>query len=459
MMDITSQISSLRQGEHLCSVYDTTTEMMSQAVPYLKQGLHGGEQCIYVADENTNESVLSALTLGGIDADEALKEQRLLLWNRHNYKPAGPFAREIMFDFVQTNVEKALAQGYTGLRLAVEMTWAPNAGVTVQDLVSWESLLNRLSYPGSKASFICMYNRLLLPSALIKEAVYVHPVVVLGQQVCPNLFYQPPEIALENKTEEEKLAWMLTQITRADVAEKALYQKTRALETANAELERFAYAASHDLREPLRLVSSYVDLLARRYKGKLDSDADDFINFTLMGVRRMEKLIQGTLTFAKVGLGTSVFEAVNCNELVTQAVANLDCSITETCAQIIRHPLPTVVGNPFLLLQVFQNLLHNALKYHGDQAPIVEISCHQEDGQWQFAVKDNGVGIERQYHQKVFDIFQRLESLDENSGSGIGLAICKKALERHGGQIWIDSEVGKGSTFYFSLPVRVQFNA
>lgn len=456
MIDITSQICNLRQGEHLCSVYDSTTEMMSQAVPYLKQGLRCGEQCIYVADENTNESVLTALTLGGIDADEALQQQRLLLWNRHNYKPAGPFAREVMFDFVQTNVQKALAQGFTGLRLAVEMTWAPNAGVTVQDLVAWESLLNRLSYPGSKASFICMYNRLLLPSALIKEAVYVHPVVVLGQQVCPNLFYHPPEIALENKTEEEKLAWMLSQITRADIAEKALQQKTKALESANTELERFAYAASHDLREPLRLVSSYVDLLARRYKGKLDSDADDFINFTLMGVRRMEKLIQGTLTFAKVGLGTSVFEAVDCNDLLTQAAGNLDCSMTEARAQIVRHPLPTVVGNPFLLLQVFQNLLHNAVKYPADQAPVVEISCQRWEEHWQFAVKDNGRGIEPQYHQRIFDIFQRLDSLNETSGSGIGLAICKKALERHGGRIWVESDIGKGSTFYFTLPIRVQ---
>ena len=456
MTKLTSQISALQQGEHLCSVYETTAEMMAQAVPYLKHGLLCGEQCIYVADENTNESVLSSLRDGGIDIDQAVEDKHLFLWNRADYKPAGPFNRDVMFNFVQGSVEKAVAEGFSGLRLAVEMTWAANSGVSLQDLIAWESLLNRLSYPGSKASFICMYNRSLLASALIREAVYVHPVVVLGEQVCPNLFYQPPEIALENKSEEEKLQWMLSQITRADLAEKALIQKTKALEASNAELERFAYAASHDLREPLRLVSSYVELLARRYKGRLDSDADDFINFALMGVHRMNRLIQGTLTYARVGLSAPIFEAVNCEEVLTEVFANLASSITETSAEIVRHPLPVVNGNRFLLGQVFQNLIHNAIKYHGASRPVVEISAQSRDGECLFLVRDNGVGIDPLYHRKVFEIFQRLDSLDEKAGCGIGLAICKKALERHGGKIWVESLLGKGAAFYFTIPVGVK---
>jgi len=394
MTDLPTQIRSLKQGEHLCSVYETTREMMTQAVPYLKHGLLSGEQCIYVADENTNETVLSNLRNGGIDTDRAVEERHLLLWNRHDYKPAGPFDREVMFNFVQGNVEKAVAHGFSGLRLAVEMTWAPSAGVTFQDLVTWESLLNRLSYPGSKASFICMYNRHLLSSTLIREAVYVHPVVVLGQQVCPNLFYQPTEFALENKTEEEKLEWMLSQIARADLAEKAFLQKTKALESANADLERFAYAASHDLREPLRLVTGYVELLAKRYKGRLDADADDFINFALMGVHRMNRLIQGTLTYARVGLSEPVFEAVNCEEVLSEVLDNLGSSIAESSAQIVREPLPIVNGNRFLLSQVFQNLVHNAIKYHGPADPVVKISSHSRGGECLFAVQDTGVGID-----------------------------------------------------------------
>ena len=459
MTDLTTQISALKQGEHLCSVYETTSEMMTQAVPYLKHGLLSGEQCIYVADENTNETVLSNLRNGGIDTDRAVEERHLLLWNRHDYKPAGPFDREVMFNFVQGNVDKAVAQGFSGLRLAVEMTWAPNAGVTLQDLVTWESLLNRLSYPGSKASFICMYNRHLLSSALIREAVYVHPVVVLGQQVCPNLFYQPTEFALENKTEAEKLEWMLSQIARADLAEKAFLQKTKALESTNADLERFAYAASHDLREPLRLVTGYVELLAKRYKGRLDADADDFINFALMGVHRMNRLIQGTLTYARVGLSEPVFEAVNCEEVLSEVLENLGSSIAESSAQIVREPLPIVNGNRFLLSQVFQNLVHNAIKYHGPADPAVKISSHSRDGECLFAVQDNGVGIDPLYHDKVFEIFQRLDSLDEQSGSGIGLAICKKALERHRGRIWVESLMGKGATFYFTIPVQPTIQA
>ena len=138
---------------------------MAQAIPYLRQGLLSGEQCIYIAEENTKETVLSSLSEGGIDVERAVKERRLVLWNRTDYKPAGPFDRDIMFNFVQGSVEKALAEGFSGLRLAVEMTWAPKSGVTLQELVAWEALLNRLSYPGSKASFICMYNRDLLPSS------------------------------------------------------------------------------------------------------------------------------------------------------------------------------------------------------------------------------------------------------------------------------------------------------
>ena len=343
-------------------------------------------------------------------------------------------------------------QGFSGLRVAVEMTWAPSAGVTLQDLVGWESLLNRLSYPGSKASFICMYNRTLLPSALIREALYVHPIVILGHQVCPNLFYQPPEIALENKSDEEKLVWMVAQIKRTDLAEKALIQKTKALEHKNVELERFAYAASHDLREPLRQVESYVRLLEKRYKDRLDADANDFINFAVMGVDRMNKLIRSTLMYARVGLGPSIFESVDCEDVLTHVLETMSSTIAESSAQIIRHPLPRVIGIPVLLSQVFQNLVQNAVKYHGDAQPLVEISCDRRSGEWLFSIQDNGVGIDPLYHQKIFEIFQRLDSLDETSGSGIGLAICRKALEQHGGRIWVESQAGKGACFYFTIP-------
>jgi signal transduction histidine kinase len=452
MTDLTDQIAALKQGEHLCSVYETTNEMMTQAVPYLQQGLLSGERCIYVADENTNETVLLYLKNGGVNADKAVNDGNLILWNHQDYKPAGLFDRKVMYDFVQGNVQKAMEQGFSGLRVAVEMTWAPSAGVTLQDLVGWESLLNRLSYPGSKASFICMYNQSLLPSALIRKALYVHPVVVLGHQVCPNLFYQPPEIALENKSDEEKLIWMVAQIKRTDLAEKALLHKTKALENKNAELERFAYAASHDLREPLRQVESYVKLLEKRYKGRLDADAQDFINFAVMGVDRMNKLIRSTLTYARVGLGPSIFESVDCEDVLSHVLECLKQTITETNAQIIRNPLPRVIGIPVLLTQVFQNLVHNAVKYHGAAQPIVQISCQRRSSEWLFSVQDNGVGIDPLYHQKVFEIFQRLDSLDETSGSGIGLAICRKALEQLGGKIWVESEVGKGASFYFTIP-------
>jgi chemotaxis family two-component system sensor kinase Cph1 len=168
----------------------------------------------------------------------------------------------------------------------------------------------------------------------------------------------------------------------------------------------------------------------------------------------MNRLIEGTLTYARVGLSGAIWEAVNCDEVLTHVLANLGRTISEHGAHIIRHPLPTVIGNSFLLTQVFQNLVHNAVKYHGTAAPQIEINSQSRDGEWVFSVKDNGVGIDPLYQQKVFKIFQRLGSLDESAGSGIGLAICHKALERHRGKIWVQSGLGKGSTFYFTIPMQ-----
>jgi two-component system, chemotaxis family, sensor kinase Cph1 len=162
------------------------------------------------------------------------------------------------------------------------------------------------------------------------------------------------------------------------------------------------------------------------------------------------------LTYARVGLSAPIFEAVNCEEILSDVLANLDSSIAETAAEILRQPLPTVNGNRFLLSQIFQNLIHNAVKYHGPARPVIHISAQSRDGECLFMVRDNGVGIDPLYHRKIFEIFQRLDSLDEKSGCGIGLAICKKALERHGGKIWVESQLGKGAAFYFTIPVGPQ---
>ncbi|MGI9149832.1 MAG: sensor histidine kinase [Chloroflexota bacterium] len=225
------------------------------------------------------------------------------------------------------------------------------------------------------------------------------------------------------------------------------------MERSNAELEQFAYVASHDLQEPLRMVASYTQLLARRYHGQLDEDADEFIEFAVDGARRMQELINDLLAYSRVGTRGLDLQPVDTGEVVDQVAIDLAAAIEETSASVTRDPLPVVLGDPTQLRQLFQNLIANSIKFHRpDQTPRVHISVRQEPGARHFSVTDNGIGIDPQYQERIFVLFQRLHTRAEYPGTGIGLAICKKIVERHGGNIWVDSAPGNGTTFRFSLP-------
>jgi light-regulated signal transduction histidine kinase (bacteriophytochrome) len=233
---------------------------------------------------------------------------------------------------------------------------------------------------------------------------------------------------------------------------KELAERVEELARSNAELERFAYVASHDLKEPLRMVTSYTRLLARRYKGKLDADAEDFINFAIDGAARMEQLIQDLLVYSRVGIRDLFVKPTDCEVVLGQALGNLQAAIEESDAAVTHDTLPVVKGDATQLVQIFQNLIGNAIKFHGEKPPRIHISAEDKENEWVFSVQDNGIGIDPQYRERIFVIFQRLHSREEYPGNGIGLAICKKILENHAGRIWLSSQPGKGSTFYFSLP-------
>lgn len=240
-------------------------------------------------------------------------------------------------------------------------------------------------------------------------------------------------------------------ITERKRAEKALQEKTEELQRSNQELERFAYVASHDLQEPLRMVGSYVGLLARRYQGKLDGDADEFINFAVDGVKRMHELINALLTYSRVGRRGKEPVPTDGNKVFQRVLLNLKVAIEEKMAEVKCGPLPVVRADEQQLEQLLQNLVGNALKFTQDN-PRVEVWAERIDGMWRFAVKDNGIGVDPKYSEKVFEIFQRLHTREEYPGTGIGLALCKKIVEHHGGKIWFESEVGRGTTFFFTLP-------
>ena len=234
-------------------------------------------------------------------------------------------------------------------------------------------------------------------------------------------------------------------------AEEALKEKTEELARSNKDLEQFAYVASHDLQEPLRMVTSYVQLLAQRYKGRLDSDADDFIRFAADGAVRMSKLINDLLVYSRAGTQEMELKPTDCETVLNHSLDNLKVAIEENGAVVTHDPLPTVMADHSRLGQLFQNLIGNAIKFRRNEQPRVHISASRNGSGWTFSVCDNGIGIAPEYAQRIFVVFQRLHSREEYPGTGIGLAICQKIVERHGGHIWVESEPRKGATFYFTL--------
>lgn len=235
-------------------------------------------------------------------------------------------------------------------------------------------------------------------------------------------------------------------------ARQDLEHSVKELARSNAELQQFAYVASHDLQEPLRMVSSYTQLLAKRYRGRLDADADDFIAFAVDGAARMQKLIQDLLAYSRVGTRNLERQAVSMDSVLEYATDMLQLVIKDTDAAVTHESLPSIKVDERQMTQLFQNLISNAIKFRGQEPPRIHVSATRLDGEWLFSVHDNGIGIEPQYADRIFVIFQRLHNRDDYPGTGIGLAICKKIVERHGGRIWMESEPGKGSTFFFTVP-------
>jgi GAF domain-containing protein len=257
-------------------------------------------------------------------------------------------------------------------------------------------------------------------------------------------------VAIKNARLYEKVQQELAERKQA---EKALEQKAQELTRSNTELEQFAYLASHDLQEPLRMVQSYLQLLERRYKEQLDSDAQEFIWFAVDGADRMRTLINDLLTYSRVTTRARPLVPTDCAAILDLVLTDLKVAIEESGAAVTHDPLPTVMADVTQVKQVFQNLVSNGIKFREeDTRPEIHVGAEQRDGEWIFSVRDNGIGIDPQHFEQIFVIFKRLHSRDEYPGTGIGLAVCKKIIERHGGRMWVESEPGQGATFYFTIP-------
>ena len=267
----------------------------------------------------------------------------------------------------------------------------------------------------------------------------------------------PVELRIFLITDDDGKAIFMWAIVR-DITKRKRQEQERerdlnALRRSNEDLQQFAYVASHDLQEPLRMVSSYTHLLSERYADHLDEKARKYIAYAVEGAERMQNLIQDLLAYSRVDTRGSTLARVDLNHIFQYAVENLTTLINETNAQVKTDSLPQVNGDETQLVAVFQNLIHNGIKFRKEARPEITISAYVDNGAWVIAVKDNGIGIENKYKEKIFIIFQRLHARSEYCGTGIGLALCKRIIERHNGKIWFDSIPGQGTTFYFSLPV------
>jgi PAS domain S-box-containing protein len=247
---------------------------------------------------------------------------------------------------------------------------------------------------------------------------------------------------------------MILDITEIKKTEEELKRLSEELARSNAALKDFAYIASHDLKKPLQTIESFSKLLARRYKGKLDAKADEFISYIVEGVQRLQMLIKDLLEYSQIETKAKNIKPTDFSFIVEEAMSNMKTAIDESNAVVTYNKMPTIMSDPQQMISLFQNLIDNAINFRSNKAPRVRISAERKGDEWVFAIRDNGIGIDPKDFEKIFVMFQRLHGSTDYPGTGIGLLICKKIVERHGGRIWLESETAKGSTFYFTIPDR-----
>ncbi|WP_204102342.1 MULTISPECIES: ATP-binding protein [Spirulina sp. CCY15215] len=369
-------------------------------------------------------------TIGNVPQNPHLKG--LIEWLKNNIQAAVFETKSLPFLYPEAEKYKNIASGLLAISILPKnyicwfrpefiqtVKWAGNPHNTVVKKIDSEGVV-RLSPRGSFAVWkeIVRLNSLAWKSCEIEAAKDLRSAIV--------------NIALRQADEQAKL--------------------TQELERSNEDLEKFAYVASHDLQEPLNLVSSYVQLLEMRYRDRLDEDAKEFINFAVDGVTHMQTLIDDLLTYSRVGTQDKKFVKIEVEDVINRACTNLQEKIQTNEVTIMRDLLPSIFGDRTQLIQVFQNLIGNAIKFRKEEKPHIQIRVEENEDHYLFSVRDNGIGIELQFSDRIFTIFQRLHSRDEYPGTGIGLALCKKIIERHEGSIWFESELRKGSTFYFTIP-------
>ncbi|HEY3971971.1 MAG TPA: ATP-binding protein [Candidatus Sulfotelmatobacter sp.] len=413
-------------------------------------------------DTGTRLMVHEAVPARGIDRINTLPNRRLTTTTTlaiiDNSSQAGPvhnsnqdkkLLRALLVEDEPADVELALrALRQAGLQATAEVTQTPEEFTDLVRKNSYDVILADYKLPnwnGMEAVEVLRQEGLDIPVIMVSGA--------LGERTAVECIKQ----GAADYILKDDLTRLPESVRRAMRERKLREDHKRAQEElarSNRDLEQFAYVASHDLQEPLRMVALYTELLATRYRGKLDDDANKYINYAVDGAVRMQKLVQDLLAFSRVGRQGTTLGSTDCGLIVRAALLNLEATLQESGAVVKHEQLPVVITDGAQLTQVFQNLIGNAIKFRGAEVPVIEVSAEATAKEWIFSVKDNGIGIAPEHRDGVFIIFRRLHTRTEYAGNGIGLSICKKIIEQLGGRIWVESEPGQGSTFKFTLPVK-----
>lgn len=448
-------LGSLQTHDHPCSIYETPEQLKQQFVPYLQAGLALGEACVYFVDENEPQFVIDAMREHDFDIDKYLESGQFQVIHTKDAHLKGEFfAEDKMLAYWNSALSDAKKNGFKALRAAVEMTWALSGKPGCDILAPYESRLTNLMIE-KDASAICMYSRTKFTPDKIKAIIHAHPLVVFEDVVltnpacptpdkfvegCPNLDVQA---ILDNLTLIKTLAGANSQLTLQKQQCESLYQ----------DLQQLARVVSHEMQEPLKRITSYLRLLTVRYSDKLGEDADEFIHIVNDSAEILVRMIDDLWSYARVDSSDVVAETIDAVEVLGDALYELKEDIQATNAKIVYDRLPKVFCRRRNFQFVLKALIQNACKYNQfGTAPHVEIKGYETPKNWCVEVKDNGRGMDEVFRSEVFKMYNRLDGRPGRDGTGMGLAIAKKMIEHEGGEIWFDSEVGKGSTFFFTIP-------
>ena len=484
------QLLNLEPGAHLCLFYEKDpVEQMPALIPFIQEGLCRDEQLIYIADDQTVEELENRLKQGGINVAMETGKERLKLWTRREWRQPGRLDSAQKLRQVRRFIDQAFDRGFKGIRFAMEMTWTLGPDISGPDLERWEAALNTVFVPGFPGCIVCQYNRRRLDPEVMLAALHTHPVAILDERARPNLFYEPP-LMLKGKGNghgnrkaraADRVEWMIHQLRRAGVAgnkgtellqensfpsaeetvdpsqdehhqRAALEASVAQLTEANTQLEAFIYSIAHDLRAPLRSMQAFSSMLLEDCALQLDETAKDYARRIAGCAASMDSLVVNLLAYSRMARSEIRLHAVDLKTVWAAALAQNEQIINEKSAQVeAASPLPGVRAHETPLTQVLANLLNNALKFvQPGVVPRVRLWAEERAGMIRLWMEDNGIGIPPQHEQRVFRIFERLHG-PGYSGTGIGLSIVRKGVERMGGRVGVESKHGHGSRFWVEL--------